>query len=123
MIVWDGARGVCARARQAEVDNDHTLAAVKPFEAAYGAKLGKAVSNVTDDIDELLAFYDFPAEHWIHLRTINSVESTFATVRHRIKVTKGCWRPVNASHLAALERAGARFERGVPVERDQVTAA
>jgi transposase-like protein len=109
----------------------------------YAAKFGKAVAKVTDDIDELLAFYDFPAEHWIHLRTTNPIESTFATVRHRTKVTKGPgsraaglamafkliesaqarWRSVNAPHLVALVRAGARFERGVLVERDEVTAA
>ena len=58
------------------------------FEAAYGAKFPKAVAKITDDLDELLAFYDFPAEHWIHLRTTNPIESTFATVRHRTKVTK-----------------------------------
>ena len=44
---------------------------MKAFEAAYGAKFGKAVAKITDDVDELLAFYDFPAEHWIHLRTTN----------------------------------------------------
>jgi transposase-like protein len=44
---------------------------------------------VVDDLHELLAFYEFPAEHWVHLRTTNSIESTFATVRHRTKVTKG----------------------------------
>ncbi|WP_243715846.1 transposase, partial [Micromonospora sp. KC207] len=45
--------------------------------------------KVVNDLDELLAFYDFPAEHWVHLRTTNPIESTFATVRHRTKVTKG----------------------------------
>jgi transposase-like protein len=85
----------------------------------------------------LLAFYDYPAEHWIHLRTTNPIESTFATVRHRTKVTKGSgskaaglamayklikaaearWRTVNAPHLVALVRAGARFEAGKLVER------
>ena len=59
------------------------------FEAAYGAKFPKAVAKITDDLDELLAFYDYPAEHWIHLRTTNPIESTFATVRHRTKVTRG----------------------------------
>jgi putative transposase len=85
----------------------------------------------------LLAFYDFPAEHWIHLRTTNPIESTFATVRLRTRVTKGPgsraagvamafkliesaearWRAVNAPHLVALVRAGARFENGKLVER------
>ena len=87
--------------------------------------------------EQLLAFFDFPAEHWIHLKTTNPIESTFATVRLRTKVTKGPgsktaglamayklidaaqarWRAVNAPHLVALVRAGAKFEKGVMVER------
>ena len=50
------------------------------FEAAYRAKFPKAVAKITDDLDQLLAFYDYPAEHWVHLRTTNPIESTFATV-------------------------------------------
>jgi hypothetical protein len=106
--------------------------AVKKFEAAYGAKFGEAVAKITDDRDELLAFYDFPAEHWVHLRTINPIESTFATVWLRQRVTKGPgsraagvamafklvesaqarWRAVNAPRLVALVRAGARSGNG-----------
>jgi transposase-like protein len=127
-------------------DRDHARRAVAAFKLAYGAKFGKAVAKITDDLDELLAFYDYPAEHWVHLRTTNPIESTFATVRHRTKVTKGPgskaaglamafklieaaqarWRAVNAPHLVALVRAGARFERGHLVERpahDTITAA
>jgi transposase-like protein len=52
-------------------DKDHALAAVKAFEAAYGARFPKAAAKVTDDADELLAFYDYPCEHWVHLRTTN----------------------------------------------------
>jgi transposase-like protein len=63
--------------------------AVEAFEAAYGAKFSKAAAKITDDMDELLAFFDYPAEHRVHLRTTNPIESTFATVRHRTKVTKG----------------------------------
>ena len=83
------------------------------------------------------AFYDFPGEYWIHLRTTNPIESTFATVRLRQRVTKGPgsraagiamafkliesaqhrWRAVNSAHFVALVRAGAKFENGVPVER------
>ena len=70
-------------------DKAHALDAVKAFEATYGAKFPKAVAKITDDIDQLLAFYDYPAEHWIHLRTTNPIESTFATVRNRSKITKG----------------------------------
>ena len=49
-------------------------------------KWPKAAAKITDDLDVLLAFYDYPAEHWIHLRTTNPIESTFATVRHRTKM-------------------------------------
>ena len=88
-----------------------------------------------------MAFYDYPAEHWIHLRTTNPIESTFATVRHRTKVTRGPgsrtaalamafklieaaqdrWRAVNAPHLVALVRAGAMFVNGKLVERPDET--
>jgi transposase-like protein len=118
-------------------DRDHARRAVVAFKLAYGAKFAKTVAKITDDMDVLLAFYDFPAEHSIHLRTTNPIESTFATVRHRTKVTKGPgskaaglamafklieaaqvrWRAVNAPHLVALVRAGARFQRGQLVER------
>jgi transposase-like protein len=118
-------------------DRRHALDAVKSFQAAYGAKFPKAVAKITDDLDELLAFYDYPAEHWIHLRTTNPIESTFATVRHRTKITRGPgsrtaglamafkliqaaqarWRAVNAPHLVALVRAGATFVNGKLVER------
>jgi len=64
-------------------DRDHARRAVAAFKLAYGAKFPKAVAKITDDLDELLAFYDYPAEHWIHLRTTNPIESTSATVRHR----------------------------------------
>lgn len=113
-------------------DRDHAEQAIKTFAKLYGAKLPKAVKRIVDDEDELPTFYDFPAEHWIHLRTTNPIESTFATVRLRTKVTKGAgsraaalamvfklvesaqvrWRAVNAPHLVALVRAGAHFERG-----------
>jgi putative transposase len=54
-------------------DKNHARAAVKAFEAAYGAKFPKAVAKITDDVEELLAFYDYPAERWIHLRTTNPI--------------------------------------------------
>src|SRR5206468_6648636 len=126
-----GAKKALAEIWNAE-DRRHALDAVAAFTAAYGAKFGKAVAKITDDLDELLAFYDYPAEHWIHLRTTNPIESTSATVRHRTKVTKGPgskaaglamafklieaaqarWRAVNAPHLVALVRAGATFKHG-----------
>ncbi|MFI7329771.1 IS256 family transposase [Streptomyces rubiginosohelvolus] len=124
-------------------DRDHAEKAVKDFGRAYGAKWPKAVKKITDDVDELLAFYDFPAEHWVHLRTTNPIESTFSTVKLRTKVTRGAgspaaalamvfklaesaqarWRAITAPHLVALVRNGARFERGVLVERDREVAA
>jgi transposase-like protein len=130
------ARTALAEIHQAE-DREHAEAAAKRFAADYGVKWPKAAAKVTDDLDVLLAFYDFPAEHWIHLRTSNPIESTFATVRLRQRVTKGPgsrvagvamsfkllesaqrrWRSVNAPHLVALVRAGARFEKGKLVER------
>jgi putative transposase len=63
--------------------------AVATFAAKYGAKYDKAVTCLTKDRDALLTFYDFPAEHWDHLRTSNPIESVFATVRHRTVRTKG----------------------------------
>lgn len=60
------------------------------FVKTYGVKWDKAVDKLVKDRDALLTFYDFPAEHWKHIRTSNPIESTFATVRHRTKRTKGC---------------------------------
>ena len=130
------ARRAIAEIRDAE-DRAHALAAIEAFRADYGAKWPKAAAKITDDTEVLLSFFDFPAEHWIHLKTTNPIESTFATVRLRTKVTKGPgskaaglamafklieaaqdrWRSVNAPHLVALVRAGARFKDGVLVER------
>src|SRR5438045_7624713 len=64
--------------------------AIDVFAEKYGAKYGKAVECLTKDREALLAFYDFPAEHWKHLRTTNPIESTFATVRHRTVRSRGC---------------------------------
>jgi transposase-like protein len=83
-----GAKKALAEIWGAE-DKTHARAAVKAFEDAYAAKFPKAAAKITDDVEELLAFYDYPCEHWVHLRTTNPIESTFATVRHRTKVTKG----------------------------------
>jgi transposase-like protein len=135
-----GAKKHLAEIWNAE-DKTHALDAVKAFEAAYGAKFPKATAKVTGELATLLAFYDYPAEHWQHLRTTNPIESTFATVRHRSKVTKGPgsrvaglamafklieaaqdrWRAVNGPHLVALVRAGATFVNGKLVERPDDT--
>jgi transposase-like protein len=69
---------------------EHAHQAFDLFRKTYEAKYPKAVECLTKDREVLLAFYDFPAEHWIHLRTTNPIESTFATVRLRTKRTKGC---------------------------------
>jgi transposase-like protein len=119
-------------------------AAVDRFQETYGAKYPKAVEKLLKDREALLVHFDFPAEHWIHLRSTNAIESTFATVRLRTHKTKGAgsraaglamayklldaaqarWRCVNAPHLVALVRAGATFVDGVKVEReDQRSAA
>ena len=137
-----GAKKALAEIWNAE-DKNHARTAAKDFEAAYGAKFPKAVAKITDDLEELLAVYDYPAEHWVHLRTTNPIESTFGTVRHRTKITRGPgskaaglamayklieaaqarWRAVNAPHLVALVRAGARFEAGKLVERPDAQPA
>jgi len=137
-----GAKAALAEIYTAE-DKDHAAKAAQVFAETYGAKWPKAAAKVTDDLDVLLAFYDYPAEHWVHLRTTNPIESTFATVRLRQRVTKGPgsraagvamafkliesaqtrWRAVNAPHLVALVRAGARFDKGKLVERTDEPAA
>ena len=116
-------------------DRDHAEKAVKDFERAYGAKWPKAVKKVTDETDELLAFYDFPAEHWDHLRTSNPIESVFATVRHRTVRTKGSlssntarlmvfklvmaaaksWRRLKGQNQLPKLLAGVRFQDGIEV--------
>ena len=118
-------------------------AAVDRFQETYGAKYPKATEKLLKDREVLLAHFAYPAEHWLHLRTTNAVESTFATVRLRTKKTKGAgsrsaglamayklleaaqarWRCVNASHLVALVRAGATFVDGVKVEREDRRSA
>lgn len=60
------------------------------FVHVYGAKYPRAVACLVKDRESLLTFYDFPAEHWVHIRTTNPIESTFATVRHRSNQAKGC---------------------------------
>jgi putative transposase len=111
--------------------------AVKEFVADYGAKWPKAAAKIVDDQEELLAFYDYPAEHWAHLRTSNPIESTFSPVKARTNVTRGAgsrkaalgmafklieaaqgrWRRINAPQLVALVAAGAKFVNGKLVER------
>ena len=83
-----GAEAALAEIWNAE-DREHAEAAARSFVAEYGTKWPKAVAKLTDDLDVLVEFYNYPAEHWVHLRTTNPLESTFATVRLRQRVTKG----------------------------------
>ena len=68
----------------------NAINAFDQFVAKFDAKYPKAVQCLQKDRDELLAFYDFPAQHWQSIRTTNPIESTFGTIRHRTKRTKGC---------------------------------
>jgi transposase-like protein len=139
------ARKMLTEIRDAE-DRDHALAAAQRFDGEFRARWPKAADKIRDDLDRLVTFYDFPAEHWLHLKTSNPIESTFSTVRLRTNVTKGPgsraaglamafklieaaqdrWRSVNGPHLVALVRAGATFRKGVLIENkpteDQVAA-
>jgi putative transposase len=111
---------------------DNALKALGKFAATFQAKYPKAVECLLKDKDEMLAFYDFPAEHWQHLRTSNPIESTFATVRLRTSKTKGAgsrvaclamafklvqsaqnhWRKLNGSTLLPEVIAGVIFKDG-----------
>jgi transposase-like protein len=113
-------------------DRKSALEEIDVFQKEYGQRYAKAVETLTKDQDRMLTFLDFPAEHWLHLRTTNPIESTFATVKARTKKTKGAgsrkaglamawklllaaqdrWRRVNASHLVALVKVGVEFPDG-----------
>jgi putative transposase len=113
-------------------DRASALEEIAVFEQAYGARYPKAVETLHKDQEQMLTFFDFPAEHWRHLRTTNPIESTFATVKARTKKTKGAgsrqaglamawkllmsaqqrWRRVNAPHLVALVKAAVAFPDG-----------
>jgi putative transposase len=102
------------------------------FSQEYDARYPKAVETLLKDQDQLLTFFDFPAQHWIHLRTSNAIESTFSTVKARTRTTRGAgsrkaglalafklleaaegrWRRINAPHLVALVRTGEKFPDG-----------
>ena len=113
-------------------DRESALEEIDIFQKEYGQRYAKAVETLLKDQDRMLTFFDFPAEHWLHLRTTNPIESTFATVKARTKKTKGAgsrkaglamawkllmaaqdrWRRVNAPHLVALVKAGVEFPNG-----------
>jgi transposase-like protein len=113
-------------------DRQSALQDIERFSQEFEARYPKAVDTLTKDQDELLTFFDFPAEHWLHLRTTNPIESAFSTVKARTKKTKGAgsrkaglamafklllaaekrWRRINAPHLVALVQAGVQFPDG-----------
>jgi putative transposase len=121
-------------------DRQSALEDIERFSQEFAAKYPKAVECLIKDQDELLTFFDFPAEHWLHLRTTNPIESSFSTVKARTKKTKGAgsrkaglamafklllaaqkrWRKITAPHLVALVQAGIKFPDGqrqlAPVE-------
>jgi transposase-like protein len=102
------------------------------FVAEFEDRYQKATHTLVKDREKLFTFFDYPAAHWIHLRTTNAIESTFATVKARTRTTKGAgsrqaglamafkllleaeqqWRRVNSSHLVALVHAGVKFPDG-----------
>ena len=118
-------------------------AALGAFAETYGVKYDKAVECLIKDRQAMLAFYDFPAEHWKHLRTSNPIESTFATVRHRTVRTKGClsnktalamifklaqaaeksWRRLDGHNQLPKLIAGVKFVDGIEAVRQQHQAA
>ena len=126
----------------AETKKD-ALVAFDAFVETWGVKYDKAVQCVTKDRDALLAFYDFPAEHWKHLRTTNVIESSFATVRHRTVRSKGClsnktalamifklaeaaeksWRRLDGHNQLPKVILGVEFADGIEVIRPQAQAA
>src|SRR6186713_368285 len=110
-------------------------AAFDAFIESYQVKYDKAAECLAKDREALLAFYDFPAEHWKHLRTTNPIESTFATVRHRTIRSKGClsnktalamvfklgegaqknWRRIDSHNQLPKLIQGVRFTDGIEV--------
>jgi transposase-like protein len=116
-------------------DRESAREDIERFEEEYGVRYPKAVECLLKDKETLLTFFDFPAEHWIHLRTTNPIESPFATVKARTRQTKGAgsrkaglamafklalasqdhWRRVNAPRLVELVRAGVEFKDGKKV--------
>lgn len=127
---------------QAETRND-AYKAFDLFIATYEAKYPKATLTLQKDREELLAFYDFPAAHWQSLRTTNPIESTFGTIRHRTKRSKGCltregmlhmifklsecaeknWRKQRGFEHLARVITGVKFKDGIEVTADiQATA-
>ncbi len=131
------AKGAIHEITEAE-DKKHAESAIEAFASEFGVKWPKAVSKIVDDKEALLTYYDYPTQHWRHLRTTNPIESVFAPVRARTDITKGPgsrqaglamifklveaaqgrWRKLSGAHLVAMVRAGAEFRNGELVERN-----
>lgn len=127
-----GAKSLIHEMYQSATRKD-AMEAYHEFVARYDAKYPKAVACLVKDRDVLFTFYDFPAEHWRHIRTTNPIESTFATVRHRHRQTKGCgsraatlsmvfklareaekrWRKINGCGLIPQVVKGVVFKDGI----------
>ena len=127
---------------QAET-KENAEAAFDQFEGLFEAKYPKAVHCLQKDRQELMAFYDFPAQHWQSLRTTNPIESTFGTIRHRTRRSKGCltrdgmlhmifklgecahktWRRQRGFSYLAKVITGVRFKDGIEVNTDNQIAA
>lgn len=121
---------------------EQALVAYNSFFFVYEKKFPQACECLKKDKETLFAFYDFPAEHWIHLRSTNPIESTFATVRHRTTKTKGCgtrlatltmvfklakeaektWKKIKGYAIIPRVLKGARFIDGEPVEEAEQVA-
>ena len=131
------AKGLLSEIIEAPTRREAKLA-LETFREEYGAKYPKALAKLDRDWTQLTAFYDYPAEHWRHLRTTNPIESAFATVRLRTRVTKGAgsksaalamaykllesaqerWRRFNGHHLVADVLDGVKFKDGIKVTDD-----
>jgi transposase-like protein len=136
------AKGAIHEITEAE-NKKEAQKAIDEFAAEFGVKWPKAVEKIISEKEVLLSFYDYPAQHWVHLRTTNPIESTFAPVRARTDISKGPgsrqaglamifklmeaaqgrWRRLNGHHLVALVRAGAEFRNGKLVEGSEEKVA
>jgi transposase-like protein len=125
-MMYAPTRAACDKARDA-------------FEEEFGKKCPKSMESLKEDWERMVTHFDFPVEHWLHLRTTNPIESTFATVRLRTRVTKGpgsraagmamafklllmasqTWRKLTSAELLPQVQAGVKFVDGKRVERDE----
>jgi putative transposase len=135
------AKDILHQIMYAETKKD-CLKEISKFKREYQAKYPKAVECLEKDQEKLLTFYEYPAEHWKHIRTTNPIESTFATVKMRSKTTKGAgsrkaalgmafklmqaaqegWNKIEGAQLLLLVKRGIKFKDGVKVSRKESVA-